>query len=185
MKSLKNVQIIAKVMKILSMIAFVASIIACALCAISIPIVAVLGKDPQIIKMVGDFGETYDVKKAICICVCGMIESGFMIALYACVVRFYKKELAIGTPFDKEIVKKSRVIGWLYIILILSSAIVVGIVSLCFHVAVEDTFTTGNLIVGVVYLLLSFVFAYGAELQNEKEQQTEPEQEKIKEETNK
>lgn len=178
MKSLKHVQIVAKVLKILSMIAFVSSIVACALCLIGIPVVAVLGDNQQIMQYVIDAGGKFDKYEALCACISGAVGCGFMIALYACVVRFYKRELQIGTPFNDEVVKKSRIIGWLHIILALSAAFVVGIICACFKVESPDWLVDSNVTIGIIYLLISFVFAYGRDVKNEAdaklEQKVEP-----------
>lgn len=167
MKSLKNVQIIAKVMKILAMIAFVSTIVACCLCVLSIPIVVIFGNNPQILKHFVDAGVNFNKYETLCYCICGAVSTGFMIALYACVVRFYNHELQVGTPFDDEITKKSRLIGWLHIILALAASIIVAIISTCFKVEFSNGFADSNIVVGAIYLIISYVFAYGCDLKKQ------------------
>ena len=166
MESLKNVQKISKVLKILAKIVFICSIVACACCAISIPIVAVLGKDPQMYQWLIEAGENYNYKRALCDVVAGTVATGFTIALYAMVVRFYDTELKIGTPFDPIVVKKMRKLGWLHIILPFCSVIAVAIVGACFKLDVSNMFAESGIAIGIVYLIVSFVLQYGADLKS-------------------
>lgn len=164
MESLKNVQKISKVLKILAKIVFICSIVACACCAISIPIIAVLGKDPQMYQWLIEAGEDYSYKRALCDVVTGTVATGFAIALYALVVRFYDTELKIGTPFDPIVVKKMRKLGWLHIILPICSVVAVAIVGACFKIDVSDMLGESGIVIGIVYLIVSFVLQYGADL---------------------
>lgn len=164
MESLKNVQKISKVLKILAKICFICSIVACACCAISIPIIAVLGKDPQMYQWLIEAGEDYNYKRALCDVVAGTVATGFAIALYALVVRFYDIELKIGTPFDPIVVKKMRKLGWLHIILPICSVIAVAIVGVCFGIDVSDMLGESGIVIGIVYLIVSFVLQYGADV---------------------
>lgn len=164
MKSLNNVQKISKVLMILSKIVFVCAIVGCALCTISIPIIAVYFNNPEIMRLLATYDVQIGYNQAVCSCVCGAIECGFVIALYVFVVKFYNLELKIGTPFNNIVATKMRKLGWLHIILPIASMIVVAIVSVCFKVDATDMISGGNLTLGIVYLIVSFVLKYGAEI---------------------
>lgn len=110
--------------------------------------------------------QSNNLKASLCVCICGIIQCGFMIALYACTVKFYKKELQIGSPFENEVTSSCRKLGWIYIILACSSIFVISIVGACFGVDSSSYMSSANLAIGIVYLIVSLILAYGTDLKN-------------------
>lgn len=164
MKNLNRVQKISKVLKVLSNIAFVFCIIGCAVSLIAIPVVAIYGNNPELLQLLAQEGIEFVPKQILCSCICAAIECGAMIALYFYVVRFFKQELECGTPFDEKVVKGMRLIGILHIAIPCGVIFVTAIISACFgfdtYIVLSDT----NLVLGIAYLLFSFVLAHGVEI---------------------
>ncbi len=166
MKSLERVQKLSKIISIFVQIIFVCCIVALVGSVLGILSVAIIGKDPAVWAQISrDAQTTVTFDMLMCYCIVGAILSAGEIALYYYVKEFYKKELTIGTPFNKEIVRDMQKIGILHIAIPLGTLILSSIVMAIFRVDV-DFANIGDLTIGLVYLALSFVFDYGADLRN-------------------
>ncbi len=177
MESLKRVQRIAKIFEIIARIIFVFCVIGLVSCILGTFGIILAGRDAGNWAEISKIAETKIVfEECLCVCLVGTILCAGETALYYYVKKFYKKELEIGTPFDKTVVKGMRNIALLHITIPLGTSIVCMIVmALC---GVNLNFLgTVDLSVGLVYLALSLVFDYGADLR-----QIEVETVKIKEE---
>lgn len=186
MKSLERVQKLSKIISIFVQIIFVCCIIALVGSVLGILSVAIIGKDPAVWTQISrDAQTTVTFDMMMCYCIAGAILSAGEIALYYFVKEFYKKELTIGTPFNKEIVSDMQKIGILHIAIPLGTLILSSIVMAIFRVNVDFS-NIGDLTIGLVYLALSFVFDYGADLRNIEIEtvkiRTEVQQEELKKE---
>lgn len=170
MKSLNKVQKISQVLHILSQIAFVFTIVGFALCLFAVVGVSVLGDDPEFVKIFTDEGIVYNFKEVLCLCIVASIECLAGIVVYFYVKNFYKKELQIGTPFNKEVAQDAKRLGLIRIFVPLGAMIVNAIIIACFRLNIEMYEITG-IAMGLVYLVLGCVFDYGADVINVKVQQ--------------
>jgi hypothetical protein len=176
MKSLKIIQVLAKIMWILSMIAFIACIVGASLCFVGI-IVFSATKD-----VVVDEGQTFTILLAdrgvpepgvYSALITGLIVSGVGIYLGKINEIFFKKEIALGTPFKKEVVSEMRKLAIINIVASIATgilcAIALSIVAAIyrydsgFHL--EFFSTVGY---GISLLILSLFCDYGAELEEKK-----------------
>jgi hypothetical protein len=188
MKSLKIIQVLAKIMWILSMIAFIACIVGASLCFVGI-IVFSATKDVVVYE-----GQTFTVLLAdrgvpepgvYSALITGLIVSGVGIYLGKINEIFFKKEIALGTPFRKEVVSEMRKLAIINIVASIGTgilcAIALSIVAAIyrydagFHL--EFFSTVGY---GISLLVLSLFCDYGAELE-EKKPLEEPAEEPINE----
>lgn len=163
MKSLERIKKIEKVLYILSKIAFIFSIIGCVGCVIGVISVGIWGKNVEIHNYLISIGVDYNFDKAICVCLCGVIECGFMIALYSFVKNFYKKSMELYDPFNKTLAKDMKKMGILHIVLPLLASIIIATIIACFGI---DNFNMSNLssiTLGIVYLIVACILDYGAE----------------------
>lgn len=167
MKKLSTVQKISKVLKILSQIIFICAIIGCATCLIASFVVGFYGKDPNFIRAFTEAGVEFNYNVTLCSCICATVACAFEIALYVYVVRFYKHELEIGTPFNLQTVKEMRRLGILHLVLPISAAVVMAIIIACFRINMEMQ-NVADITMGIVYLIVSYVLEYGAEVQRQK-----------------
>ena len=171
MKSLKVIQVISKVLWIISKVMFVLCIIGAAGSLLGLILVAslqnvVLWEDVTLAYFLEDKGT--NVTTAIVGCIVGIIVCGAGIAVAKLNEIFFKKELDKGTPFDKEIVKDMRILGFIHV----GNALVIGsIVGLMLFIISK---TNPNYIdvtnegwstfwFGAVLLLVSLFCDYGAE----------------------
>lgn len=167
MKSLTRVQKVARVLYILSRIAFWFCIVGCAMCVCGAICVGVLGDDPEIIRLFAEEGVVYSAKEALCLCIIASVECAVGIAMFVFVNKFYKKELEIGTPFNKDVAKEAKRVGLIRLFLPLGAIIVNAIIVECFHLEI-DVSNFVDITLGIVYLIMACVFDYGADVINVK-----------------
>ena len=163
MDSLQRVQKVAKVLHVLSIIAFVCSIVGLCLSVISSIAVIIWANDPEVINYFAQMDITYSFNNVLCSCICGVVQSAAGIAVYYYVKRFYKNELELGTPFNKDISKELKKLGIFRIVLSIVMACVLAIIVACFNSKIDFSNISG-IFVGIVYLIVACILNYGAEL---------------------
>ncbi len=164
MRSLNRVQKIFKIIEVITKIIYVFCIIGLVLSVLGTIGVALVGNDSGTWAEINKTAQTkVDFNICICYCLVGIILCASEAVLYYYVKEFYKKELAVGTPFDKTIVTEMRRIAILHIIIPFGASIFAIIVMAIFNVNLAFTGTV-DLSAGLVYLVLSFLFDYGADL---------------------
>ncbi|MGM9961078.1 MAG: hypothetical protein ACI32F_07200 [Allobaculum sp.] len=91
-----------------------------------------------------------------------------MISIVLCVFagQYFKTEQADGTPFSDRGAYLVRRLGILNIALSIAGAVLCGIISEILNVGYEGWGDGDNLVIGFILLLLSYIFQYGAELEN-------------------
>ena len=161
MKSIEKVQKGAKVLSILSKIAYYGSMVAGCLCLVGAIIVGICGNDPWIARQLADSGVEYNTKLALCECVCSVVVCAASVWLYYYIVKFYDKELKIGTPYNRDVTKDMKIVGLLHIIMSLSVSVIVAIIELCFRVNTD--IELGGFWIGIVYLVFAYVLEAGIE----------------------
>ena len=161
MKSIEKVQKGAKVLSVLSKIAYYVSMVAGCLCLVGAIIIGVCGNDPWITRQLADSGVEYNTKLALCECICSVVVCAASVWLYHYIVKFYDKELKIGTPYNRDVTKDMKIVGLLHVIMSLSVSVVVAIIELCFRVNTYIEF--GGFWIGVVYLIFAYVLEAGIE----------------------
>lgn len=166
MKSLMIIQRTLKVLKTSSRIAMIVSFIVagCALlgvlCVIEWQLEGTLGR--SIVELVG----TMSYKQAICTLLSDAIfafTSGF---LYLFAWNYFKLEQDEGTPFTYNGANKMRSLGIKVIVMPLVAVIISAVIYGCLKV--ENPAYDNNaisVVLGIVLILISLVFRYGAELE--------------------
>ncbi len=166
MKSLERVQKLSKIISIFVQIIFVCCIVGLVGSVLGIIGNLIIGNDAEVWAQISrDAQVDVSFNMAMCYCVVGAILSAGEVALYYYVKGFYKKELAVGTPFNKEIVKNMQIIGILHIAIPFGTLILSSIVMAIFRVNIDFS-NFGDIGIGLAYLALSLVFDYGADLRN-------------------
>jgi len=175
MKSLITIQKLMKAGKILSKIAFIVSIVGFCItivCMISLGIgfdsfkiggVTVYGIIKNSTNM--SFQEIYAMLVSSII----MLAGEAVLAKFA--ERYFKKELKVGTPFDDSTSKDLLNLGILAIVIPIGTQIISEIINALIgeFSATEISFSveiSGTGMLGIMFIVMSFVCRYGAELQN-------------------
>ena len=173
MKSLNTIQKIANVLKILTYIAFILCIIgAVGLVAGGITLFSVPFLPENIVELI--ISES-GVENMTTIAVSMIIQSDY-IALMTIptflTYRYLKNELQDGTPFTHRGSKEILKVGIIRCVLPLAAYVVCEIIGAI--AGVKNEFSNEfDITIGLVMIFLSFVFSYGADLVEEKKENTE------------
>ena len=178
MRSLSRVQTLFKVCKIISLIVFILSIIGAVGCLIGL---ITLPMTQDVIINDGLTVTEYLEREGISLAgayaamVSGLTFCGVNIFISKYAEILFKRELALGTPFDRDFSKSIRKLGITQIIVVIAcgiiSAIVQGVIFVALSVKGKVDFSSaGSIVFGIVLLLLSLFLDYGADLveQNKK-----------------
>ena len=131
----------------------------------------------EFLEMVGDFSDIADIElPSLDIMMYGLAISmiGFVV-LYILTARFYKYVTTVGEIFDHTVIKKMQTLGILYIVLppvfgMIGGAIITNFTNFDFELT-----NSPQLTMGIVYLILTVVFSYGADLKDGKTEESEEE----------
>ena len=174
MKSLKIIQTLCKIARVICIIIFVLSIIGAAGCLIGIILMPAL-KDEVIYnhktleQLLEKNGTNFNV--ALTAMIMAFVVCGVSIFLSKYTELFFKKEIEVGTPFNKDIVRRMRVLGVVHIVtgilttVIVSSVIAIAVAS---NPDVENSrnFNLSNvssLWFGIAMLIISLFANYDVE----------------------
>lgn len=162
-KNLQTVQKISKVLGILSKIAFIMSIVGLVCCIVGLVLSVVGGLSPELAAKVAK-EDNITMKQ-----VSGYCLSGLLICIVSVIVAklhkdYFEMEQAAGTPFTQESAKAFRTLGIVNLVAPFICVIAVAIVNSIFKIKMDYNMD-GSFMTGVAMILLSFVFAYGSELE--------------------
>ena len=178
-KTLSTIQIFAKIGKILSTIAFVFCIIGTAGCAIGLVCYGTFeGMMLGGIKISGVIADLGDMPMSD-----GTVYTAMLVGLICCIggivlswkyVSYFKHELAVGTPFTFEGAKEMFRLGlygvFVPIITITVADIAYAIMDIYFdNIGNSEMGDFASVGTGIVFLGVSFLCKYGAELLEKKE----------------
>ncbi|MDO5785771.1 MAG: hypothetical protein Q4P20_11990 [Eubacteriales bacterium] len=168
MKSLITIQKTFKVFKTLSMIAMIVSFIAAGtallglFCVIEWQSAGMLGFGRSVM----EFAETTSLEPAICALLSDAVfalTDGFL-CLFAW--NYFKMELADGTPFTHSGADKVRSLGIQTIVMPPVAVIISAVIYSFFGMTNSaDSSNAVSVVLGIVMILASLVFHYGAELE--------------------
>lgn len=185
MKSLKGIQVFAKIGQVLSKILFIFAIIGCAFCALGLLSVATVGLNQEIVingttMTLQEYIETeanMSLNTVYATLIVATILCGEEIYLAKVSNNYFKRELEVGHPFTRELVKKLRTLG----IIVLAVSFGVGLVcSIGLEIAKKvtgdiaklDLNGYGQLGTGLGMILISYLCEYVVE-KEEKDQKPE------------
>jgi hypothetical protein len=162
-KNLQIVQKISKVLGILAKIGFIMSIVGLVCCIVGFVLSMVGGLSQEFAAKVVKEGNV-TMKQ-----VAGYCMGGLVICIASVIVTklhkdYFEMEQAAGTPFTQDSAKAFRTLGIVNLVAPLICTILVEIINSILKIKV-DYHVDGSFTTGIVMILLSFVFAYGAELE--------------------
>ncbi|MBQ4423768.1 MAG: hypothetical protein II872_05565 [Clostridia bacterium] len=179
MKTLKTLQTLAKVGKILSTIVYVVCIVGGCLCAAGIISLLVIPEGFRIggVTIAALIFEKAGWSMTTCYAAAaiGIVFCAGEAVLAKFAERYFKNELAAGTPFTFDGAKELMRLGVLAICISVGTAIVVGIVYGVFRLAAEDMnkldlYHGGSAGIGVMMIVGSLLCRHGAEVSEKTEE---------------
>lgn len=175
MKSLKILQTLFKIFRIIALVLFILAIVGASLTFLALVLLfalrdVLLAGGQTITDILASNGIPFHV--AYSALIVAFLNCGVTIFLAKYNEIFFKFEVDKGTPFDKEVVHKMRVLALVSVITSFAFAIIVaitlGIIAFVNRVSVNIDFSSfGGVGYGLALLLISFFCAYGAELEEQ------------------
>ena len=161
-KNLTIVQKISKVLGILSKIGYIMSIVGLVCCIVGLVLSVVGGISTQ-------FAQKFDItmKQVIGYCLAGLVICIVSVVVTKAHKDYFEMEQKVGTPFTAEGAKSFRTLGIMNIVAPLVCIIAVAIIRSVFKINFDYS-ADGSFGTGIAMILLSFVLAYGAELEEKK-----------------
>lgn len=177
-KTLKVIQTINKIARILTKIAFVFCIIGAVGCIIGIGVLAGMGDALKKVLNDAEVQMSLPTMYLACTASCAVCIVGAVLTYMA--GRYFSNELEAGTPFTYEGARELFRLGIVYIAVSVGFSAILAIICAVFkNYGADDTLLkfdqNGNITTGIVMLLFSLVFKYGAELAEEKSEENKPE----------
>ena len=179
MKSLESVQkwmkafkIIAKVVMIVCIVTAVMMALAVALGDLVVGTLTTVGNVDIHGLLAAEGVEDISIATVRIICLCGVLAACVGIALSAIAVKFLNKELKAGTPFTYEFAKDVKTLAILFIVLPLAidfiSSIILNLAGISSEISGKI-----ELLTALLLFAAATVFKYGADLLNERKEETE------------
>ena len=158
-KTSRVLEIIYKVVSILCLVGAIGSLVGVVFLSIS-------GAFPKVAdKIVSESGRS--IRQLVGDCAVGFVVSVVYFVVAKLHKDFFAMEQKAGTPFTDECAKSFRTLGIINIVVPFGVTIVAAILSAIFD-CWNDFRVDFSLGVGIAMILLSYVFAYGAELEQKK-----------------
>jgi len=162
-KNLKTVQTIFKVLGIIWKVVYILCIVGAVASLVGLTLASVFNYFPEIAGRIEDESDM-TIMQIIGYCLSGVIICIAQIILAKAHRDYFAMEQQVGTPFTEEGAKSFRTLGIMNIVIPVVTMVIVAIISAIFKS--RDVEMYAGLGIGVTMILLSFVFAYGAELEN-------------------
>ena len=181
MKSKINTMKVVNGLRILYTVLFVLSIVGtvlCLLCGVLFTAMDSLGvwEDPEIVSMIGDFS---DLGIPLDFGALDLFMYGAAIAAIGTTVlhffskRFFKFVLEVDDIFDRTAIVKMQTLGILHLVIPFVCNFISGIFAGAFlaagglDVEISPSLEGPYFVLGLVYILLTFIFSYAADLKEE------------------
>ena len=162
----RNLEIVQKTSRVLEIISKVVSIL-CLVgligCIVGAVVLGIFHFFPEI-KHEIEYRSGYGIRQLFGACLGGAVVSAAYFVVAKAHKDYFAMEQKAGTPFTAEGAKAFRTLGIMNIAVPVGTAIVAAIIEAIFRCwgAFRFDFSIG---LGIAMILLSFVFAYGAELE--------------------
>ena len=170
MKTLQTIQKTFRVFQILAKIAFVFSIVGASVCALGAACAMTWSGGGHVFSLFGQpipaFAEGVDLQRAYAALLSDMVYLTADAILLVLAGRYFKAEQAEGTPFTQSGADRIRTLGIHCIWMPIVAVVIASVMTVCLDV--ERSGDVGNLpgvVTGIVLILASLIFRYGAELE--------------------
>ena len=170
MKSLQTIQKTFRVFQILTKIAFIFSIVGASICAVGALCAVTWYTGGQVFSLFGEpvtiFSSGEGMNQTLAVLLSDLIVLSTEAVLLAHAGRYFKTEQAEGTPFTENGAQQLKKLGIRCIYMPIVAVVIASVVTVC--LGVEQGGNVSNLpsvATGILLILESLVFRYGAELE--------------------
>lgn len=172
MKSLQTIQKTFRVFQILTKIVFILSIVGASLCAAGALCVVAWYTGGQVFGLFGEpvtiFASGDGMNQMLAVMLSDLILLVTDAILLAFAGRYLKTEQADGTPFTENGANLIRRLGIRCIWMPIVAIVIVSVITVCLGVERGgDISNLPSVVTGIVLILASLIFRYGAELQEQ------------------
>ena len=170
MKSLQTIQKTFRVFQILTKIAFVFSIVGAAICVVGVLCAAVWYNGGQVFSLFGEpvtiFSSGKGLNQVLAVLLSDMVLLTADAILLGFTGGYFKAEQAEGTPFTENGANLLRKLGIRCIWMPIVAVVIASVITVCLGAeSGGDISNLSGLVTGIVLILASLIFQYGAELE--------------------
>ena len=170
MKSLQTIQKTFNVFHVLAKIALIFCIVGASFCALGTLCCAVWNSGGRVFGLFGEpiisYVEESDMLHTTAVLLTDLIYLVTDIILLSFTCRYLKTELAAGTPFTKSGAGLLKNLGIKCIFIPIISIVICSVISVCMGAGnISDAGNLPGIVTGIVLILASLIFRYGAELE--------------------
>lgn len=170
MKSLQTVQKTFRVFQVLTKIAFIFSVVGASICAVGALCAVTWYNGGEVFSLFGEPVTIFDsgkgLNQTLAVLLSDLVYLTADAILLAFAGRYFKAEQAEGTPFTENGANLIRKLGIRCIWMPIVAIVIASVITVCLGVEQSgDVSNLPSLITGVVLILASLIFRYGAELE--------------------
>lgn len=172
MKSLKTIQKAFQVFQILAKIAFIFSIVGASICAVGALCAVTWYSGGTVFTLFGEpvtiFSGGEGLNQTLAVLFSDLVYLITDIILLAFAGRYFKNEQAEGTPFTESGANSIRKLGIRCIWMPIVAVVIASVITTCLGTERGgDVSNLPSVITGIVLILASLIFRYGAELEEQ------------------
>lgn len=170
MKSLKTIQKTFRVFQILAKIAFVFSIVGASICVVAALCAMAWYNGGQVFSLFGQpiaaFAEGTNLRQTYAVLFADVVYLTTDAILLAFAGQYFKTEQAEDTPFTENGANSIKKLGIRCIWMPIVAIVIASVITTCLGAeSVEDVSNLSSVATGLVLILASLIFRYGAELE--------------------
>ena len=170
MKTLQTIQKTFRVFQILAKIAFVFSIVGASVCALGAACAMTWSGGGHVFSLFGQpipaFAEGVDLQRAYAVLLSDMVYLTTDAILLGFAGQYFKVEQAESTPFTESGANRIRKLGIRCIWMPIVAVVIASVITVCLGVERGgDVSNLPSVVTGIVLILASLIFRYGAELE--------------------
>ncbi len=169
MKTLQTIQKTFHVFQILAKVAFILTIVGASICAVGALCCMVWNAGGQVFSLFGEpvtvFADAGNTKATLAQLLSNLVYLTTDAILLGFAGRYFRAEQAEGTPFTERGAKLVQRLGVRCIWMPIVSIVIASVITTCLGVKGGDVSNLPSVITGVVLILASLIFRYGAELE--------------------
>ena len=170
MKSLQTIQKTFRIFQILAKIAFIFSIVGASICAVGALCAITWYSGGQVLSLFGEplaiFAGGESLGETLAVLLSELILLVTDAILLAFAGRYFKTEQAEGTPFTENGANLLKKLGIRCIWMPIVAIVLASVITVCLGAeSVTDVSNLPSVVTGIVLILASLIFRYGAELE--------------------
>lgn len=170
MKSLQSVQKAFRVFQILAKLAFIFSIVGASICAVGALCAVAWHNGGTVFSLFGEpitfYAGGEDMRQAMAVLLSDLVYLTIDAILLFFAGRYFKTEQAEGTPFTENSANLIRKLGIRCIWMPIVAIVIASAITVCLGAEQNgDVSNLPSVVTGIVLILASLIFRYGAELE--------------------